>query len=135
MALLGTLFRRVRAGEHRSPLSHSGFDASKSIVVTSASFADGGPMPQSSAGKGVGTNTSPALQWAGVPAERRQLVLIIDDVAVPLPRPLFHTIAVIEPTVNGVAAVAARPGAGRCRLSPEPAGGGGGELGRDTEGS
>ena len=116
MALLGKLFRRFRAGEHRSPLSNSGFDAPQSIEVISAAFADGGPMPQSSAGKGVGTNTSPALQWAGVPAETRQLVLIIDDVDVPLPRPLFHTIAVIEPVVNGVAAGGLQPGTGGIRF-------------------
>jgi phosphatidylethanolamine-binding protein (PEBP) family uncharacterized protein len=32
------------------------------------------------------------------------VVLIIDDVDVPLPRSLLHTVAVIEPTVDGVAA-------------------------------
>jgi phosphatidylethanolamine-binding protein (PEBP) family uncharacterized protein len=110
MALLGKLFRRVRAGEQRSPLAGSGFAAPDSITVTSAAFSDGGAMPQSSAGKGVGADTSPALRWAGLPPETQQVVLIIDDVDVPLPRPLYHTIAVIEPTVDGVAAGLLRPG-------------------------
>ena len=73
-------------------------------------------MPQSSAGKGVGDNTSPALQWAGLPPETRQVVLIIDDVDVPLPRPLLHTIAVIDPTVDCVAAGSLQPGAAGIRF-------------------
>ena len=110
MAVLGKLFRRVRAGESRGPLAGSAFAVPESITVTSAAFADGGAMPQSSAGKGVGADTSPALRWTGVPSETRQLVLIMDDVDVPLPRPLYHTIAVIEPNVDGVAAGLLQPG-------------------------
>jgi len=98
MALLGKLFRRFRAGEHRSPLSNSGFDAPQSVEVKSAAFADGGPMPQSSAGKGVGTRI-PALQG-------REEVKSTSR----CPRPLFHTIAVIEPIVSGVAAGGLQPG-------------------------
>jgi phosphatidylethanolamine-binding protein (PEBP) family uncharacterized protein len=110
MATLGKLFRRVRAGEHRGPLAGSAFAAPTTIAVTSAAFADGAAMPQSSAGKGVGADTSPALRWTGVPPETRQLVLIMDDVDVPLPRPLYHAIAVIEPAVDGVAAGLLQPG-------------------------
>ena len=116
MAVLGKLFRRVRAGESRGPLAGSAFAVPESITVTSAAFADGGAMPQSSAGKGVGADTSPALRWAGVPPETRQLVLLMDDVDVPLPRPLFHTIAVIEPTVDSVAAGALQPGTAGIRF-------------------
>jgi Raf kinase inhibitor-like YbhB/YbcL family protein len=110
MALLGKLFRRVRAGAHRSPLAGSGFAAPESITVTSSAFTAGGAMPQSSAGKGVGDNTSPPLRWDGLPPDTRQVVLIIDDVDVPLPRPLLHSVAVIEPTVEGVAAGSLQPG-------------------------
>jgi Raf kinase inhibitor-like YbhB/YbcL family protein len=110
MALLGKLFRRARAGAHRSPLAGSGFAAPESITVTSAAFTDRGAMPQSCAGKGVGDNTSPPLCWDGLPPHTRQVVLIIDDVDVPLPRPLLHTVAVIEPTVDGIAAGSLQPG-------------------------
>jgi len=51
MATLGKLLRRVRAGEQRGPLAGSAFTAPVTIAVTSAAFADGGAMPQSSAGK------------------------------------------------------------------------------------
>ncbi|WAJ43687.1 YbhB/YbcL family Raf kinase inhibitor-like protein [Mycobacterium sp. Aquia_216] len=110
MALLGKLLRGVRSSEHRSPLSGSGFAAPESIVVTSAAFTGGAALPASSAGKGVGDNTSPHLRWDGLPPETRQVVLIIDDVDVPLPRPLLHTVAVIDPTVASVAAGALQPG-------------------------
>ena len=110
MPSLGTLLRRVRAGERRSPLAGGGFDAPESITVSSAAFDDGGAMPASSAGKGVGANTSPALRWTGLPSGTGQLVLIIDDVDVPLPRPLLHTVAVIDPTVDHVAAGSLLPG-------------------------
>jgi Raf kinase inhibitor-like YbhB/YbcL family protein len=111
MAVLGRLFRRVRAGAHRGPLTGSSLAAPESITVTSTAFADGGAMPRSSAGKGVGDNTSPPLRWDGLPPATRQLVLIIDDVDVPLPRPLLHTVAVLDPTLNGVAAGSLQPGA------------------------
>jgi len=116
MALLGKVFRRVRAGEHRGPLARSGFDAPQSLNVTSSAFVDGGPLPASSAGKGVGDNVSPPLRWAGLPAETRQVVLIIDDVDVPLPRPLLHTVAVIEPTLGEAPAGSLRPGTAGMRF-------------------
>jgi hypothetical protein len=36
------------------------------IDVTCPAFTDGGAIPQKHAGKGVGENVSPALQWTGV---------------------------------------------------------------------
>jgi Raf kinase inhibitor-like YbhB/YbcL family protein len=110
MAVLGGLLRRVRAGAHRSPLAGNAFAAPESITVTSPAFTDGAVMPRSSAGKGAGDNTSPPLGWDGLPPETRQLVLIIDDVDVPLPRPLLHTVAVLDPTLDGVAAGSLQPG-------------------------
>ena len=44
------------------------FSATTAIDVTSPAFTDDGPIPQKHAGKGVGDNVSPALQWTGVPA-------------------------------------------------------------------
>jgi Raf kinase inhibitor-like YbhB/YbcL family protein len=97
-------------------LAGRAFDAPESITVTSSAFTDGGPMPPASAGKGVGDNTSPPLRWDGSPPGTRQLVLVMDDVDVPLPRPLLHTIAVLEPTLDGVAAGSLRPGSDGMRF-------------------
>ncbi|BBZ43201.1 YbhB/YbcL family Raf kinase inhibitor-like protein [Mycobacterium parmense] len=117
MIVPGRLLRRVRAGAERSPLNGSGFCAPESITVTSPAFSDGGAMPASSAGKGVGDNISPPLRWTGVPAATSQLVLIIDDVDVPLPRPLLHTVAVLEPGLGGVDAGGLHPGADNIRFT------------------
>jgi Raf kinase inhibitor-like YbhB/YbcL family protein len=110
MATLGRLLRGVRSNAGRSPLSGKAFFAAQSVRVASEAFDDGGPLPRSSAGKGVGDNTSPHLRWDGLPPETRQVVLIIDDVDVPLPRPLLHTVAVIEPTISSIGAGTLRPG-------------------------
>ena len=116
--MIGKLLRNVRAGEHRSPFAGSDFAAPDDITVTSTAFGDGGAMPTASAGKGVGDNTSPQLSWAGLPSQTRQVVLIIDDVDVPLPRPLLHTVAVIEPDVQNVDTGALQPGTAGIRFIP-----------------
>jgi phosphatidylethanolamine-binding protein (PEBP) family uncharacterized protein len=116
--MIGRMLRNVRAGEHRSPFAGSDFAASDSITVTSTAFAEGAAIPKASAGKGVGDNTSPQLQWTGVPPATRQLVLVMDDVDVPLPRPILHTAAVIEPTVEQVTTGALQPGAAGIRFLP-----------------
>ncbi|HYB38816.1 MAG TPA: hypothetical protein VEF72_25880 [Mycobacterium sp.] len=41
----------------------------------------------------------------------------MDDIDVPLPRPLPHTIAVIDPSLDGVAAGALHPGTVECGSS------------------
>jgi len=114
--LLGKLLRRFRAGEARSPLAGAEYAGAAAIDVTSAAFTDGGPIPQQHAGEGVGDNVSPALQWSGVPAAAKQLVLIMDDVDVPMPTPLMHTIAVIEPDLGGLGEGELKPGTTGIRL-------------------
>jgi phosphatidylethanolamine-binding protein (PEBP) family uncharacterized protein len=116
--MIGKLLRNVRAGEHRSPFAGPDFGAPYGITVTSTAFDDGGAMPKASAGKGVGEDMSPQLSWSGVPAQTQQLVLIIDDVDVPLPRPLLHTVAVIEPGVRKVDAGELKPDTAGLRFIP-----------------
>ena len=114
--MLGKLLHRFRASEDRSPLAGPEYSGAATIDVTSPAFTDGGAIPQKHAGKGVGDNVSPALQWTGVPADAKQLVLIMDDLDVPMPKPLMHTIAVIEPDVGGLAEGDLKPGAAGVRL-------------------
>ena len=117
--MIGKLLRNVRTGEHRSPFAGPGFAAPADIVVTSAAFDDGGAMPTTAAGKGVGDNRSPQLSWTWLTvAQTRQVVLIIDDIDVPLPRPLLHTVAVIDPGVRSVEAGELRPGTPGLRFVP-----------------
>jgi Raf kinase inhibitor-like YbhB/YbcL family protein len=116
MPLLGKLLRRFRAGADRSPLAGPEYAGAETIDVTSRAFTNGGAIPQKHAGKGVGDNVSPALQWTGVPADTKQLVLIMDDLDVPMPKPLMHTIAVLEPDIGGLAEGELRPGTTGVRL-------------------
>jgi Raf kinase inhibitor-like YbhB/YbcL family protein len=116
MPMLGKLLRRFRAGEDRGPLAGPEYAGAETIDVESPAFTDGGAIPQKHAGKGVGDNVSPALQWSGVPTDAKQLVLIIDDLDVPLPKPLMHTIAVIEPDVGGLVEGELKPGTAGVRL-------------------
>jgi phosphatidylethanolamine-binding protein (PEBP) family uncharacterized protein len=116
MPLLGQLLRRFRAGEARSPLAGPKYAAAGHIDITSTAFTDGGAIPQKHTGKGVGDNVSPELQWTGVPPECKQLVLIMDDLDVPLPKPLMHTIAVIDPYLGGLAEGELKPGTTGVRL-------------------
>ena len=116
MPLLGKLLRRFRAGEARSPLSAQEYSAATAIDVTSPAFTNGGAIPQKHAGKGVGDNVSPALRWTGVPADAKQLVLIMDDLDVPMPKPLMHTIAVLAPDLGGLGEGELKPGTTGVRL-------------------
>lgn len=108
--LAGKLLRGVRADQRRSRLSGIGVAAGGGIRVSSPAFTDGGTIPTKYAGKGVGDNISPALNWTGAPANAEQLVVAIEDVDVPLPRPLLHTVALIDPHIDRFAEGALRPG-------------------------
>ncbi len=115
--MIGKLLRRVPvAGERRSPFAKPDFAAPSAVTITSTAFAEGAAIPKASAGRGVGDNTSPQLSWTGVPPGTRQLVLVIDDVDVPLPRPIVHNAAVIEPTITHVDTGALQPDTAGIRL-------------------
>ncbi|MFD6154928.1 YbhB/YbcL family Raf kinase inhibitor-like protein [Nocardia sp. NPDC060256] len=99
---IGRLLRPVRAGIDKIAAHRpAARDAPALITLTSTAFADGTPIPQRHAGKGVGDDISPPLKWAGVPASTVELVLIVEDPDVPLPRPIVHCLVTgIDPQVN-----------------------------------
>ncbi len=101
--MIGRILRPIRSGAGRSPLNRSGLWAPDTIRLTSPSFADGTAMPIRHAGRGVGEDISPALQWAEVPEPAVQLLLLLDDIDVPLPFPLMHSVAVLDPARTGLA--------------------------------
>jgi Raf kinase inhibitor-like YbhB/YbcL family protein len=55
------------------------------MKLTSTAFADGGAIPTKHTGEGV--DVSPALEWAGAPAETRAFALICHDPDAPLIKP------------------------------------------------
>ncbi len=93
---IGRLLYRARAGERHSLWHRPGLTAPSALAVTSADFADGQPLPADAGAAGVGENRSPQLGWGALPDGVHDLILIMEDVDVPLPRPVVHTLAVIE---------------------------------------
>ncbi|CAM6003807.1 unnamed protein product [Sphagnum balticum] len=73
--------------------------APDSITVSSEEFAYGDPMPARFSH--MGGNLSPALSWAGVPPEAKEIVLIVEDPDAPMPNPFVHAIAYgMDPSVK-----------------------------------
>jgi Raf kinase inhibitor-like YbhB/YbcL family protein len=102
--MIGHWFRRVRAGDRYLACNDPRLaDAPETILLTSPAFNENGPMPRLYAGLGVGNNMSPPLEWANVPLGTKELVLIMQDPDVPLPRPVVHLVAIgISPEMRGV---------------------------------
>jgi Raf kinase inhibitor-like YbhB/YbcL family protein len=118
MMSIGTILRGLRADPARSPLASNGFDAPTTILVTSPAFTDGGPIPRRHAGKGVGDDISPEMLWQGVPPGTAALMLVMDDVDVPLRTPLIHSVAVLAPDVGGLSEGEFRKGTAGVRVVP-----------------
>lgn len=95
---MGRMLRNRRAGEEKSIVHAPALAAPDTgMRLSSASFGDQAAIPREHAGKGVGANRSPALEWSGLPAGTAQLLLVIEDTDVPLPRPIVHTVALLDP--------------------------------------
>jgi len=103
MRILGRLLKNRRAGEDSLAWHGDGLNAPDTIQLNSTDFDDGGPMPRRTAGKPVGANVSPALAWSNVPADAKELVLVVEDPDAPLGRPFVHAVARLDPSVPGVA--------------------------------
>ncbi|HEY4439252.1 MAG TPA: YbhB/YbcL family Raf kinase inhibitor-like protein [Candidatus Elarobacter sp.] len=81
---LGRLMRRRRAGPEHSVREDDRFVmVTTTLDLRSDAFADGGELP---------ADASPPLSWTGVPEGTQTLVLIVEDVDVPLPRPFTHAV-------------------------------------------
>jgi Raf kinase inhibitor-like protein, YbhB/YbcL family len=98
---IARLLRNVHAGEKRLAWNYPAVaSAPSSIRLTSSVFAPGAAIPQRYAGEGVGQNISPDLSWSQLPEGTVELVLVMEDPDVPLPRPFVHLIATaIKPTL------------------------------------
>ena len=77
------------------------------LTVTSLAFADHAPIPERYTADGAGV--SPPLQWSGVPALARSLVVIVEDADAPTPQPLVHAIVVDLAPEDGALAEGALP--------------------------
>jgi Raf kinase inhibitor-like YbhB/YbcL family protein len=87
---LGIALRRVRAGQHKLAWANPGLQAAENFALTSPAFTNGAPMPKRHAGKRIGDNISPELEWSTPPAGTVELVLLVQDPDVPFPQPAVH---------------------------------------------
>jgi Raf kinase inhibitor-like YbhB/YbcL family protein len=119
----GRRIRHWRAGPEFRVAEDIRFSAvPRTLELRSDAFANGGPLPASS--------TSPPLSWTGVPPQTQRLVLVLEDVDVPLLRPLVHALAYdLEPSttvleagaLDGTHVPMGYNGAGRCAyIAPSP---------------
>lgn len=59
------------------------------MTLTSPAFEHQGPMPRQFAAEGG--NISPPLSWDGIPPGTKSLVLIVEDIDIPLPKFMMRT--------------------------------------------
>jgi Raf kinase inhibitor-like YbhB/YbcL family protein len=85
MTSIGELLRPLRSGTAKLAGNDPRLATRTTIGVSSPEFASGTMLP---------------LEWSGVPPEAKELVLIVEDVDVPLPAPLVHAIAYAIPATK-----------------------------------
>jgi Raf kinase inhibitor-like YbhB/YbcL family protein len=141
MAIAGRLLRNRRAGDANLAWNLPNLAGPDTMTLTSQAFADGGAIPVEHAGRRAGgQNISPELSWTGVPDGCAQLLLVIEDIDAPTPKPFVHCVALIDASRSALepgALAAEKPGAlaagktgtgvqvlrsgmGRGYLGPEP---------------
>ena len=110
MTLLGTLLKNRRAGEAHLAWNLPNLQGPELLSVTSQHFAEGGSIPLAHASKLIGgDDRSPDLTWSSLPPETTELLLVIEDIDVPIGKPAVHCLALIDPS---------RLVASSCRVPP-----------------
>src|ERR1039458_6441247 len=98
MTLLGTLLKNRRARDIHSAWNLPNLQGPGLLIVTSQHFEEGELIPLEHAGKRVGgKNLSPDLTWSAAPPETTELVLVVEDLDVPISKPAVHCLALIDP--------------------------------------
>lgn len=112
MSFFGTLLRNRRAGETRLAWNLPGLAGPETLGLSSPAFTDDGPVPLEHAAKRIGgRETSPPLSWAPAPEGTAELLLVMEDIDVPLRSPFVHLAAAIDPAVTELPAGALNKGA------------------------
>jgi phosphatidylethanolamine-binding protein (PEBP) family uncharacterized protein len=102
MTLLGTLLKNRRAGDTHSAWNLPNLMGPELLIVTSQHFEEGEPVPLENVGKRVGgKNLSPHLTWSPPPPETIELLLVVEDLDVPMSKPAVHCLALIDPSRLG----------------------------------
>jgi phosphatidylethanolamine-binding protein (PEBP) family uncharacterized protein len=101
MTLLGQLLKNRKAGETHLAWHLPPLQGPESLALTSRHFGDGEAMPLENCAKNIGgDDRSPQLAWTPPPAGTAQLLLVVEDIDVPLSKPAVHCLALIDPAVG-----------------------------------
>lgn len=95
---LGRLLSNRRAGEAHIAWNLPNLQGPDLLRMTSEHFTDSGAIPLEHAGKRIGgSDLSPHLSWSPPPPDTAQLLLVVEDTDVPMPKPAVHCVALIDP--------------------------------------
>jgi phosphatidylethanolamine-binding protein (PEBP) family uncharacterized protein len=98
MTLLGTLLKNRRARDIHSAWNLPNLQGPELLIVMSEDFGEGQSIPLEHAGKRIGgKNLSPNLTWSAPPPETTELLLVVEDLDVPISKPAVHCLALIDP--------------------------------------
>ncbi|MFE3881056.1 YbhB/YbcL family Raf kinase inhibitor-like protein [Kitasatospora sp. NPDC059146] len=98
MSVLGTLLRNRRPEERTYAWNQPCLDGPETLTLTSRDFTDAGLLPTRHSGTRVGgENLSPHLAWSTPPAGTAELLLVVEDIDVPLgSNPAVHCLALLD---------------------------------------
>jgi hypothetical protein len=99
MTLLGTLLKNRRSGDKHSAWNLPNLQGPELLTVTSQHFKEGESIPLEHVGKRIGgKNLSPHLTWSPPPPETTELLLVVEDLDVPMSNPAVHCLVLIDPS-------------------------------------
>lgn len=100
--IIGRLLRPLRSGTDKLAGNDPRLSAPTTLEVSSPEFAHGATMPAAYRGT---SGVNPPIRWSNLPPETREVVMIVEDVDVPMTAPLVHAILyAMLPTKNGIGA-------------------------------
>ncbi len=116
MSLVGRLLNNRRAGETHTAWNLPNLYGAELLTLTSRDFSHGGAMPLEHCARNIGgANRSPHLTWTALPPGTAQLLLVVEDIDVPIAKPAVHCVALIDPAAMHLepgALAAKQPGPG-----------------------
>lgn len=101
MSVLGRLLNNRRAGETHTAWNMPNLHGPELLALTSRHFGHGGTLPLEHCAKNIGgEDLSPHLVWSPLPPGTAQLLLVVEDIDVPIAKPAVHCLALIDPAVG-----------------------------------
>ncbi|GAA4616868.1 YbhB/YbcL family Raf kinase inhibitor-like protein [Actinoallomurus liliacearum] len=104
MTKSGELPKRRRAGHAGLAWNSPNLAGEQTLALSSPDFGNEGAIPAVHASTRVGgEDLSPALTWSSAPGGTAQLLLVVEDPDAPTPMPFVHCVALLDPSVTGLA--------------------------------